>query len=110
MYCACGAVEDMEIRLARPCIEDTSRYIAECHISRKLDIEKLCEILRTSGAMGLKCSVKLGVARFEFGERSVMIYRSGRIDLRRIRSHDEARELLEKIIDMVKDAISDMPS
>ena len=100
----------MEIRLARPCLEDPSRYIAECHIGKKLDIEKLCEILRKTDTKELKCSIKLGVARFELGERSVMLYRSGRVDIRRIRSEREACEVMEKIISMVKDAFSDISS
>jgi len=100
----------MEIRLARPCLEDPTRFIAECHIGSKLDMEKLCNVLRAIEAKDLKCSEKLGVARFELEEKSVMIYRSGRIDIRRIRSTGEASELMEKIKYMAKDAFSDISS
>ncbi len=100
----------MDIRLSRPCIEDPTRYIAECHLGKRVDIGKLCNILRGTGAKELKCSVRLGVARFELEGRSVMIYQSGRVDIRRIRSTDEAREVMEQIADMAKDALSDTTS
>ncbi len=95
----------MDIRLSRPCVEDPARYIAECHLGKKVAMEKLCELLRRIGAKGLKCSVKLGVARFELEGRAVMIYGSGRVDIRRIRSSDEARDVMGQILELVKDAL-----
>jgi ArsR family metal-binding transcriptional regulator len=100
----------MDIRLSRPCIEDPSRYIAECHIGKKVDIGKLCDILRSTGAKELKCSVRLGVARFELEGRSVMIYQSGRVDIRRIQNTGEAKGVMEQIVDTIKDALSDTTS
>ena len=100
----------MDIRLSRPCVEDPSRYIAECHLGKKLAMEKLCELLRNVGAKELKCSIKLGVARFLLEGRSVMLYQSGRVDIRRIQNTDEARDVLEEIRAMVKDAFSDISS
>lgn len=73
-------------------------------------MEKLCAILRSIGAKELRCSVKLGVARFELEGRSVMIYQSGRVDIRRISSADEARKIMMHITYMVKDALIDTSS
>ncbi len=100
----------MEIRLSRPCVEDPSRYIAECHLGKKLDMEKLCEVLARAGVTELKCSTRLGVARFLLDGRSVMLYRSGRVDIRRIRNTGEAAVVLEEIVSLVKDAFSDRSS
>jgi ArsR family metal-binding transcriptional regulator len=100
----------MDIRLSRPCVDDPTRYIAECHFGKRVLIEKLCELLRSAGVKGLRCSVKLGVARFELEERSVMIYSSGRVDIRKIRNTDEAKAMMGKITDMVKEALSDISS
>jgi ArsR family metal-binding transcriptional regulator len=100
----------MDIRLSRPCVDDPTRYIAECHFGKRVVIEKLCDILSSVGAKGLKCSVKLGVARFELDERSVMIYGSGRVDIRKIRNKDEAIAMMGKINDIVKEAFSDISS
>jgi ArsR family metal-binding transcriptional regulator len=100
----------MDIRLSRPCVEDPTRYIAECHLGKKVDMEKLCELLYRIGVKGLKCSVRLGVSRFELDENSVMIYQSGRVDIRRIRNTDDARDVMLRVIDMVKDVLSDISS
>jgi len=100
----------MDIRLSRPCIEDPTRYIAECHLGKKLVMEKLCELLRSRDVKELKCSVKLGVARFEFEGRSVMLYQSGRVDIRRIQDTGEAQGVLERIASLVKEAFSDISS
>jgi ArsR family metal-binding transcriptional regulator len=94
----------MEIRLSRPCVEDSTRYIAECHIGKKLVMEKLCEVLEEKGVRELKCSMKLGVARFDLEGRSVMIYQNGRVDIRRIQSTKVAEGVLEEIISLVQDA------
>ncbi len=58
------------------------------------------------GAKDLKCSIKLGVARFELEGRSVMIYQSGRVDIRRIQTTDEAREVMGLIKSMIEDALN----
>lgn len=100
----------MDIRLSRPCVDDPTRYIAECHFGKRVVIEKLCDILRRFGANGLKCSEKLGVARFELDERSVMIYSSGRVDIRKILNTDEARAVMGKITEIVKEALNDISS
>lgn len=73
-------------------------------------MEKLCDILRQIGAKDLKCSLNLGVARFELEEKSVMLYQSGRVDIRKIRNTEEARIFLEKIFSMVREALSDISS
>lgn len=71
---------------------------------------KLCDILRETGAKELKCSLNLGVARFELEGRSVMLYKSGRVDIRKIRNTDEARIFLDKIVSLVSEAFSDISS
>ena len=73
-------------------------------------MEKLCDLLRETGAKELKCSLNLGVARFELEEKSVMLYKSGRVDIRKIRNTDEARIFLEKILLLISDALSDISS
>ena len=73
-------------------------------------MEKLCDTLRQIGAKDLKCSINLGVARFELEEKSVMLYQSGRVDIRKIRNTEEARIFLEKIFSMVREALSDISS
>jgi len=73
-------------------------------------MEKLCDILHAINANELKCSLNLGVARFELEGKSVMLYQSGRVDIRKIRNTEEARIFLEKIFSMVREALSDISS
>lgn len=73
-------------------------------------MEKLCDILQEIGAKELKCSTNLGVARFELEGKNVMLYRSGRVDIRKIRNTEEARIFLEKIFSIVSEALSDISS
>jgi hypothetical protein len=51
----------MDIRLSRPCVDDPTRYIAECHFGKRVVIENLCDLLRSAGAKGLKCSCKINM-------------------------------------------------
>ncbi len=39
--------------------------------------------------------------------RSVMIYQSGRVDIRRIRTTDEARGVMDRLMKMVIGALND---
>jgi ArsR family metal-binding transcriptional regulator len=103
-------ISSMEIRLSRPCVDDPTRYIAECNLGKKVNIAKLCDILRQTCAKELKCSVRLGVARFEHEGRSVMLYQSGRVDVRKIKDTGEAEKIMEQIIYIIKDALSDISS
>lgn len=75
-----------------------------------MNIGKLCDILRQTGAKELKCSVRLGVVRFELEGRSVMLYQSGRVDIRKIKNSREAAKVMEQIIYIIKDALSDTSS
>ncbi|MCK5660699.1 MAG: hypothetical protein KAH86_05005 [Methanosarcinales archaeon] len=87
----------MDIRLARPCVDDPSRYIAESRFPQGFDMNVLCAHLRKSGMSNLKCSKSLGVARFELDDKQVMLYRNGRVDVRRTIDVDDARQFLKKL-------------
>lgn len=104
----CGSYE---IKLARPCVDDPGKYIAESQYRREFSMEDLCTILQNKKERGvvddLKCSARLGVAKFEFEEKTVMLYRSGRIDIRKTTDVEDAKILMEKVEEMVKKAFSD---
>jgi len=91
----------MDIRLARPCVDDPTRYIAESRFPQSFDMALLCAHLRKCAMSDLKCSESLGVARFELGDKQVMLYRNGRVDVRRTIDVDDARRLLKKIESIV---------
>ena len=71
----------------------------------------ICNILQTNLEKGnilkLKCSERLGVARFELDGKTILLYRIGRIDIRRTTDIANARLVMEKIEKMVKSAFND---
>lgn len=55
---------------------------------------------------GMRCSAKLGVARFRLNDWNVMIYRNGHIDIRRIKDVDDAANAIEMVGIMLKDGFT----
>ncbi|MFQ6061553.1 MAG: hypothetical protein ACE5J9_00025 [Methanosarcinales archaeon] len=94
------------VRLVRPCVEDPNKYIAESNFERAFSMKILCSILRELGVADLKCSEGLGVARFKLLDKSIMLYRRGRIDIRRVKSEQDAIETIENVKKMIKDAFN----
>jgi ArsR family metal-binding transcriptional regulator len=46
---------------------------------------------------GAKCSESLGVARFDYKDKTLILYRSGRIDLRKMKDIDDASKTMEEL-------------
>lgn len=95
------------IRLARPCVDDPRKYVAESHLNHTVDIEKLCKLLETLPVTDVRCSPRLGVARFELDERSVMLYHNGRIDLRRTTSIEDAEKTINHVVELIHECLLD---
>ena len=93
-----------EIHLARPCVEDPTLFMAESNLSRGLNMEIVCDNLKQLKLPELRCSAHLGVARFKLDNWQVMIYRNGRIDIRRVSSVDDANVAIDKVENMLQNA------
>jgi ArsR family metal-binding transcriptional regulator len=76
------------IVITKPCTDAPGRFIAESAFGRKFNMGKLCELVKPID--GAKCSASLGVAKFDFKDKTLILYRSGRIDLRKVRDAEEA--------------------
>ena len=102
---------DYIIQLARPCVDEPGKYIAESQYPNGFLMDMLCTILQNSvqdaKISELKCSERLGVARFDLGGNTILLYRNGRIDIRRAVDVADARLIMEKIDKMVKEAFTD---
>lgn len=96
-----------EIVLARPCVEDPSLFIAESSFGRGLDMEMVCRILDELDIPERRCSTRLGVARFRLDDWQVMIYRKGRIDVRRVTDVDNAADAMNRVESIVRLAFQD---
>ncbi len=84
-----------DIVITKPCTDAPGRYIAESTFGRKFNMEKLCALVKPID--GAKCSVSLGVAKFDYKERTLILYRSGRVDLRKIMDAGDAQTLMAEL-------------
>jgi ArsR family metal-binding transcriptional regulator len=84
-----------EVVITRPCTDAPGRFIAESAFGRKFNMDRLCALIKNFE--GAKCSESLGIARFEYGDNSVILYRSGRIDLRKVKDAEEARATMAEL-------------
>lgn len=95
-----------KIFLARPCIVDASLFIAESSFGSGLDMDVVCSILKELEMPEMRCSAKLGVARFSLDNWQVMIYKNGHIDIRRVKDIDDAAKAIEMVGIMLKDGFT----
>ncbi|MDI6888652.1 MAG: hypothetical protein QMC78_03000 [Methanocellales archaeon] len=93
----------MGIKISRPCSEDPNEFIAEGSFGRSFSMRRLCSLLKKH-VTDLKCSESLGVAKFEMDGRTVMLYRNGRIDIRRVKDLRDAKAIMTKIREMTNPA------
>jgi ArsR family metal-binding transcriptional regulator len=93
---------DYQIAITRPCRDAPGRFTAESSYGRRLDMAAICVIVKSYPEA--KCSESLGVAKFEFGDNSIILYRSGRIDLRRVRDVTHARAVMTEVEQVIRGA------
>lgn len=91
-----------KIVITKPCTDAPGRFIAESSFGREFNMGKLCAVIRLID--GAKCSESLGVAKLDYQDRTVILYRSGRIDLRKIRDEGDARAAMGELEAMLRDA------
>ncbi len=91
-----------EIVITRPCVDAPGRFIAESAFGRRFNMSKLCELI--TPIAGAKCSESLGVAKFDYKEKTLILYRSGRVDLRKIENAEDARTAMKDLEAMLGDA------
>ncbi|MCS3923965.1 hypothetical protein [Methanosalsum natronophilum] len=100
-----------DIKIVKPCVDEPDRFIAESRLKSSVVMEKLCAVLEKKTKEGtisnLKCSIKLGVAKFEFGGKTVFIYKNGKIDIRRIIDLSDATSIISFLEEMIKTAFID---
>jgi ArsR family metal-binding transcriptional regulator len=89
------AEPEYEIVITKPCTDAPGRFIAESTFGSKFNMGRLCAIVKTVD--GAKCSESLGVAKLDFKDKTLILYRSGRIDLRKVKDADEARATMAEL-------------
>ncbi len=84
-----------DIVITKPCTDAPGRFIAESKFGRRFNMIKLCALMKNFD--GAKCSESLGVARFDFRDKTLILYRSGRIDLRKIVDEGDAQAAMAEL-------------
>jgi len=93
---------DYQIAITRPCRDAPGRFTAESSYGRRLAMAAVCAAIRDFPEA--KCSESLGVAKFDYGEHTIILYRSGRIDLRRVRDVEHARAVMGALEQVIRGA------
>ncbi|HEY3274023.1 MAG TPA: hypothetical protein VGJ92_09685 [Methanocella sp.] len=93
---------DYQIAITRPCRDAPGRFTAESSYGRRLDMAAICAATRSFPEA--KCSESLGVAKFDYGEHTVILYRSGRIDLRRVKDTADALAVMVELEQAIRGA------
>jgi ArsR family metal-binding transcriptional regulator len=93
---------DYTIVITRPCRDAPGRFTAESSYGRRLDMAAICAIVK--GYPEAKCSESLGVSKFEWGEHTIILYRSGRIDLRRVKDVADALAVMAGLEQAIRGA------
>jgi len=95
-------VAPYNIVITRPCTDVPGRFIAESTFGRKLNMDKLCALVKSID--GAKCSESLGVAKFDYKDRTLILYRSGRVDLRKVADAEDADATMRELESIFHDA------
>jgi len=95
-------VAPYDIVITRPCTDTPGRFIAESSFGRKFDMDRLCALVKAID--GAKCSESLGVAKLDYKDRTFILYRSGRIDLRKVKDPKDAEAAMREIEAMFRGA------
>jgi len=90
-----------DAKAVRPCTG--GGLVVEAHFDKGFSMKALCRVLEGIA----QCSEKFGVARFFHEGRTFTLYRSGRVDVHRAESENEAIRLIDEIKPMIEEAFVD---
>jgi ArsR family metal-binding transcriptional regulator len=91
-------------KAVRPCAG--GGLVVEAHFDKGFSMKALCRILEGIA----QCSEQLGVARFHHKGCTLTLYRSGRVDVHRVESENEAIRLIDDMKPMIEEAFFDSPT
>ncbi len=90
-----------DAKAVRPCA--SGGLVVEARFDKGFSMKALCRLLEGIA----QCSKKLGVARLHHKGRTLTLYRSGRVDVHRVESENEAIRLIDDIKPMIEEAFID---
>ena len=101
------------IAIIHPCAEDSSKVTCESYLTGKpltekeFDLCKACRIIHddaTPGKDDYSCSLKLGFVKFKVAEKTVLLFKNGKIIVKRAENERDALETVDRVKEMVSGA------
>ncbi|MBU1135205.1 MAG: hypothetical protein KKG13_01660 [Nanoarchaeota archaeon] len=94
--------KDYELNFIKPCITERKKVLAEVKLRRGFKPEVLCDIMSKSKlAKHTKCSEDLGIARIEWEGKTILVFASGEINIRRADDKEDALKTANFIKDIL---------
>ena len=90
-----------KIIMLHPC-PISGKYIAEFNLENRLSISVLCSKLQNFKVHDLRYSEELGIVKFDFEEKRVILDSNGKISISRINDLKEAEIFISKIKKIVQ--------
>ena len=102
-------IEDTSITYIHPCISETGKVTAEARLTTSpegtVDLKygfydpiQLCMMLNMTGFFeDIRCSPNLGVGRVTVDDKTVLIYKDGRINVRRAKDKEDAIQTIRLV-------------
>lgn len=88
----------MNIKLVQIC-SDKLEFVAEAHANISLDPSNVYDALRTVGLFQTVCFFRtIGVVRVKYQDKSVMIFRNGKMTVNSVKGLSEASDIVHMIL------------
>ncbi len=85
----------------KPCITEKDRIMANTTLDINLDFERMCDMLKTE-FKDVVCSQKLGIVKINWKGKTILIFKSGKVSIRKAESEDDAIKTLETVSKTLK--------
>ncbi|MGL6297566.1 MAG: ATP-dependent sacrificial sulfur transferase LarE [Methanobacteriaceae archaeon] len=89
-----------DLVIYQPCKDENGKIMFENEVPYKINLEETCKQLEEIGEV--KCSEKIGVAMLSIGEKNISIFEKGKIVARRVKTKEDAEELLKRVLPLIR--------
>ena len=85
---------------SKPCMTEDGKIIATARLGKHIEISRSYELLRAKFA-DAKCSEKLGIIKINYMGKTVMVFRNGKISIRKAEDENDAIETIKKVTEVL---------
>lgn len=90
----------------RPC-KEKGKFAADCDLDVNIDLRGALQKIKTKKFDSIDFSYELGVIKLSKGDTAIIIFKSGRITIRRAKTKKELEDLLETLKKVLKPYFKD---